>query len=111
LPPPQRPRVVFHPPCSLQHGQQIRGVVEALLTSLGAQLLPFADAALCCGSAGTYTLLQPAISAQLRERKLAALLAPQPDVILSANVGCLVQLADGGVPVQHWIQWLDERLR
>jgi glycolate oxidase iron-sulfur subunit len=111
LQPPRRSRVVFHPPCSLQHGQQIQGVVEALLTSLGAQLLPFADSVLCCGSAGTYTLLQPDISAQLRERKLAALLAPAPDVILSANIGCLGQLAAGGTPVQHWIEWLDERLR
>ena len=103
--------VVFHPPCSLQHGQQLRGVVEGMLVALGAQVLPFADAPLCCGSAGTYSLLQPAVSATLRERKLAALTAPRPEVILSANIGCLTQLSGGATPVQHWIEWLDERLR
>jgi glycolate oxidase iron-sulfur subunit len=111
LAPAVQTRVVFHPPCSLQHGQRIRGVVEAMLAGLGAQLLPFADAALCCGSAGTYSLLQPRISAALRERKLAALMAPAPDVILTANIGCITQLAGGSVvPVRHWIEWLDERL-
>jgi len=106
------PRVVFHPPCSLQHGQKIRGVVEQVLAAAGAQLLPFADAQLCCGSAGTYSLLQPATSRALRERKLAALRAPAPDVILSANIGCISQLSgDDATPVRHWIEWLDERLR
>ena len=104
-------RVVFHPPCSLQHGQKIRGAVESMLTTLGAEVLPFADAHLCCGSAGTYSLLQPQLSRELRDRKLAALSAPQPEVILSANIGCLTHLAGGtGLPVQHWIEWLDEQL-
>ena len=104
-------RVVFHPPCSLQHGQKIRGAVESMLTTLGAEVLPFADAHLCCGSAGTYSLLQPQLSRELRDRKLAALGAPRPEVILSANIGCLTHLAGGTpLPVQHWIEWLDEQL-
>jgi glycolate oxidase iron-sulfur subunit len=105
-------RVVFHPPCSLQHGLKIRGVVERVLLAAGAQLQPFTDAQLCCGSAGTYALLQPGTSRALRERKLAALQAPSPQMILSANIGCISQLSgDDAPPVRHWIEWLDERLR
>lgn len=104
-------RVVFHPPCSLQHGQKIRGAVEALLAALGAEVLPFADSQLCCGSAGTYSLLQPELSRRLRDRKLDALEAARPDVILSANIGCIAHLgAASPVPVRHWIEWLNERL-
>jgi glycolate oxidase iron-sulfur subunit len=104
-------RVVFHPPCTLQHGQKIRGVVEPLLSALGAEVLPIPESHLCCGSAGTYSVLQPELSAQLRERKLEALQTPQPDVILSANIGCITHLANGAqVPVRHWIEWLDARL-
>src|SRR5690606_1785776 len=105
------PRVVFHPPCTLQHGQQIRGAVEKLLASLGVPPLPVADVHLCCGSAGTYSVLQPELSKQLRERKLANLQAGKPDLILSANIGCLAHLQAGtGTPVRHWIEWIDERL-
>jgi len=104
-------RVVFHPPCSQQHGLKLRGVVESVLGAAGAELLPFADAHLCCGSAGTYSLLQPATSRALRERKLAALQAPSPQLILSANIGCISQLSgDGAPPVRHWIEWLDEQM-
>ena len=104
-------RVAFHPPCSLQHGQRIRGAVESTLVALGAQLLPVADSHLCCGSAGTYFLLQPDISKPLRDAKVAALSAAAPEVILSANLGCITQIAGGtGIPVQHWIEWLDARL-
>lgn len=104
-------RVVFHPPCTLQHGQNIRGAVEAMLTLLGAEVLPFVESHLCCGSAGTYSVLQPQLARQLRERKLDALMAPMPDVILSANVGCITHLAGTSqVLVQHWIEWLDARL-
>lgn len=104
-------RVVFHPPCSLQHGQRIRGAVEALLARLGAEVLPFEGGHLCCGSAGAYSLLQPEIARQLRDRKLAALSAPRPEIILSANVGCIAHLGSGSaLPVQHWIEWLDARL-
>ncbi|MCM5570628.1 glycolate oxidase subunit GlcF [Burkholderiaceae bacterium FT117] len=105
------PKVAFHPPCTLQHGQQVRGAVEKLLASLGVQSLPVADSHLCCGSAGTYSVLQPALSKQLRERKLANLQAGQPDLILSANIGCLAHLQAGtGTPVRHWIEWLDEAM-
>ncbi|MFC4308452.1 glycolate oxidase subunit GlcF [Steroidobacter flavus] len=107
----QPERVMFHPPCTLQHGQKIRGVVEQLLSSLGAEVLPLAESHLCCGSAGTYSILQPELSKQLRERKLEALQAQQPDVILSANIGCITHLANGAqAPIRHWIEWLDARL-
>jgi len=103
--------VVFHPPCSLQHGQQIRGQVEALLMAAGAQLLSFAEPHLCCGSAGTYSVLQPELSHQLRDRKLAALEAGRPQRILSANIGCISHLAGGtATEVMHWVEWLDARL-
>lgn len=104
-------RVAFQAPCTLQHGQKLRGVVEALLTALGATLVPVQDAHLCCGSAGSYSLLQPALSSQLRTRKLAALLAGEPEVILSANVGCLSHLESGTtIPIRHWIEWVEQRL-
>ena len=104
-------RVAFHPPCTLQHTQKIRGVVEGLLAQLGAQLVPVPDAHLCCGAAGLYTLLQPQWSDALRTRKLDALARAQPQAILSANVGCLAQLETGAaVPVRHWIEWVDELL-
>lgn len=105
-------RVVFHPPCTLQHGQQIHGVVEDLLTSLGTVVMPFAERQMCCGSAGTYSVLQPELAYQLRDRKLANLQAAQPDVILSANIGCITHLASGSTArVMHWIEWLDARLQ
>ncbi len=101
-------RVVFHPPCTLQHGQRIRGEVERLLDALGVERLVAAESHLCCGSAGTYSVLQPALSLQLRERKLGHLQAGRPDLILSANIGCLAHLEAGtGTPVRHWIEWLD----
>jgi glycolate oxidase iron-sulfur subunit len=104
-------RVAFHPPCTLQHGQRIRGVVEALLRACGAEVVPFREPHLCCGSAGTYSLLLPQLSTQLRDRKLAALIEAGPEIILSANVGCITHLAGGSpVKVSHWIEWLDERL-
>ena len=110
----RRPRgkVAFQSPCSLQHGQQIRGVVEALLEKAGYELTQVADAHLCCGSAGTYSLLQPQLANQLRERKLAALEADAPVRIATANVGCLAHLQAGtDTPIRHWIELLDEALR
>jgi glycolate dehydrogenase iron-sulfur subunit len=105
-------RVVFHPPCTLQHAQHLRGAVEPLLGALGAEVLAFQGSHLCCGSAGTYSLLQPQLAQELRERKLRALMAASPEAILSANVGCIAHLAARArVPVQHWIEWLDSRLR
>ena len=101
-------RVAFQSPCSLQHGQQVRGKVEALLQEAGYELTPVADGHLCCGSAGTYSILQPELSGQLREHKLAALGAGGPEVIATANIGCLTQLQSGTrTPVKHWIELLE----
>ncbi|MGD9951965.1 MAG: glycolate oxidase subunit GlcF [Burkholderiales bacterium] len=105
-------RVACHSPCSLQHGQQLRGGVEALLARAGFELAPVPEAHLCCGSAGTYSILQPALSRQLRDRKLAALQGSEPVGIVTANIGCLVHLQAGArVPVAHWIELLDETLQ
>lgn len=102
--PPQR--VAFHPPCTLQHGLQIRGVVESVLARAGHALCAVQDAHLCCGSAGAYSLLQPGIAAQLRRDKLAALTVDAPDVICTANIGCQMHLSTDGRPVKHWIELL-----
>ena len=107
----RRGRVAFQSPCSLQHGQQIRGKVEAILARLGYELVPVRDADLCCGSAGTYSLLQPEIAGELRARKLAALQEGGPQVIATANIGCLAHLQAGSAaPVRHWIELVDEAL-
>ncbi len=107
----RRGRVAFQSPCSLQHGQQIRGKVEAILTRLGYALAPVRDAHLCCGSAGTYSLLQPQIARELRGRKLAALQEAGPQEIVTANIGCLAHLqAASATPVRHWIELVDEAL-
>ena len=104
-------RIAYHAPCSLQHGLGVRGKVEGLLVAMGAQLLPVADGHLCCGSAGTYSLLQSQIASKLGQAKVQALTRPDPQVILSANVGCMAQIAAGTqVPVQHWIEWVDAQL-
>ena len=104
-------RVVYHPPCTLQHGQQIRGKVEGLLRSVGVDVQLCADSHLCCGSAGTYSVLQPELSYRLRDNKLNNLQASQPDMIVSANVGCLTHLQSGTqTPVKHWIELLDQAL-
>lgn len=110
LPEEQRP-LAFHSPCSLQHGLGIRGTVEALLAAAGYTLTPVADAHLCCGSAGAYSLLQPEIAGALRKNKLVALTTGAPAAIASANVGCIAHLqAAAGLPVCHWIELLDQRL-
>ena len=102
-------RVAFQSPCTLQHGQQISGAVEALLAAAGYELTGVADAHLCCGSAGTYSILQPELSGKLRDRKLAALAAGGPEVIATANIGCLSQLQAGArTPVRHWVQLIDD---
>ena len=104
-------RVVFQSPCTLQHGMRIRGQVEEILLAIGHSLLPAADAHLCCGSAGTYSVLQPALSGLLKANKLKALEAPRPDVIATANIGCLAHLESGTrTPVRHWIELLDARM-
>jgi glycolate oxidase iron-sulfur subunit len=101
-------KVAFQSPCSLQHGQQLRGQVEALLRAAGHELTPVAESHLCCGSAGTYSILQPELAQQLRTRKLAALGAAAPDVIATANIGCLSHLQGGTeTPIKHWIELLE----
>ncbi len=102
-------RVAFHSPCTLQHAQAIRGSVESILESRGHRLTHVADAHLCCGSAGTYSILQPTLSRRLRKNKLAALEAENPELIATANIGCLLELrSEANVPVVHWIELLDD---
>jgi len=105
-------RVAFHAPCSLQHAQGQRGVVEPLLERAGCSLSAVPDAHLCCGSAGSYSLLQPEIAGALRTAKLSALQSGNPQRILTANIGCQMHLAAGTeVPVEHWIVALERRLK
>jgi glycolate oxidase iron-sulfur subunit len=105
-------RIAFHPPCTLQHGLRLRGATEKLLARAGFELAPVPDAHLCCGSAGTYSLLEPELSTQLRTNKLAALAAGDPEAILTANIGCQTHLAAASkLPVGHWITALEARLR
>ena len=105
-------RVAFQSPCSLQHGLKLDGVVEAILRDAGYALTPVADAHLCCGSAGTYSILQPELSRRLRRNKVRALEAGDPQLIATANIGCLAHLGAGTtLPVLHWIELLDRRLQ
>ena len=99
--------VAWHPPCTLQHGQRVTGLVEGLLRETGYRLVPVADAHLCCGSAGSYSLLQPKLAGDLRARKAAALNRHRPDVVATANIGCQTHVADAiDVPVVHWLELL-----
>lgn len=101
-------RIGYHPPCTLQHGQQLPDVVEGILGGLGFELTPVADKHLCCGSAGTYFILQPELSQQLLDNKVTALQAGAPDTIASANIGCLMHIESATeLPVRHWIELLD----
>ncbi len=103
--------LAYHPPCTLQHGQQLRGTVEEHLRALGFDVRLPQESHLCCGSAGTYSVLQAALSQQLRERKLGHLGQLAPQVIISANIGCITHLQSGtDTPVRHWIQVLDDAL-
>ncbi len=110
-PPDRQPRrIAFHAPCTLQHGQKLPGLVEGLLTGAGFELTPVPDEHLCCGSAGTYSILQPSLSQRLRDNKLQALQSGAPALIATANIGCLHHLqAAAEVPVVHWIELLDPR--
>jgi glycolate oxidase iron-sulfur subunit len=105
-------RVVLHPPCTLQHGQRLRGGIEAGLRALGFDVrLALHESHLCCGSAGTYSVLQPQLATELRDRKLRELLAAEPDCIVSANIGCIQHLQSGTtLAVRHWIELLDDAL-
>ena len=111
---PQAPgaaRVAFHAPCTLQHALKVTGTVEGLLTGAGFALTPATDRHQCCGSAGTYSILQPQLSAQLLRQKVAALESGTPDLIATANIGCLTHIAGGtSVPVCHWVELLAQRL-
>jgi len=104
--------VAYHPPCTLQHGQQLKGGVETHMAALGFQVqVAASELHLCCGSAGTYSVLNPEIAYQLRDRKLGHLKALQPRAILSANIGCITHLQSGSdVPVRHWVELVDEVL-
>lgn len=104
-------RVAFHCPCTLQHAQKLGGAVESVLTRLGFNLTGVPDSHLCCGSAGTYSLTQPELSRQLRDNKLNALESGQPDVIITANIGCQTHLNGAGrTPVRHWIELVEAAL-
>ena len=110
--PTQATKLAFHPPCTLQHGQQLRGGVEASLRELGFDVaVAVTEAHLCCGSAGAYSVLQPALSQQLRDRKLVNLAELAPGAIVSANIGCITHLQSGtATPVMHWVEALDAAL-
>jgi glycolate oxidase iron-sulfur subunit len=105
-------QLAFHSPCTLQHGQRVRGVVEAHLGALGFEVRVARDEShLCCGSAGTYSVLQPGLAYPLRDRKLGHLVALEPQCIVSANIGCIQHLQSGtSTPVKHWVEVLDEAL-
>lgn len=101
-------RIAFHPPCTLQHGMKLPGQTERLLMQAGFELTPVPDAHLCCGSAGTYSILQPELSQQLSRQKVMALESGQPELIATANIGCLLEIAKGTtLPVKHWIELFD----
>ncbi len=109
-------KLAFHSPCSLQHGLKIRGVVESLLRDAGFELTHVPDAHLCCGSAGTYSILQSELSQQLLANKVQALESGGPDIIATANIGCMAHIESGlhassGTPILHWIELIDRRLR
>lgn len=103
--------IAFHAPCTLQHGQKLPGLVEGILIKLNYRLAPVADSHLCCGSAGTYSILQSELSQKLLTQKLSHLCASSPDLIATANIGCQLHLASrSSIPVRHWVELLDESL-
>ena len=105
-------KIAFHSPCTLQHGQQLAGVVESILANLGFTLTEVIDSHLCCGSAGTYSILQPELSQQLLSNKLDALQQEKPDVIATANIGCQMHMSSKAeVPVKHWIEVIETAIR
>ncbi len=101
-------RVVFQSPCTLQHGQKIKGLVESILSAAGVEVLEYPDSHICCGSAGTYSLLQPEMSRRLLHNKITTLATVRPDLIVTANIGCQVHIGGGmDIPVIHWIELLN----
>jgi len=108
----KRRRIAFHAPCTLQHGQGLAGVVESILDRLGFELTEVVDAHLCCGSAGAWSILHPELSGQLKTNKLNNLQRQQPELIATANIGCLLHLqSESQVPVVHWIELISGGLR
>ncbi len=106
------PRISWHPPCTLQHGQKVNGVVEKILADCGFDLSPVMDSHLCCGSAGTYSILQPVISQKLQINKIANLQKSKPEMIVTGNIGCQTHLQEvSDIPVLHWIHLLDQLKR
>jgi len=104
-------KVAVHTPCSLQHGQKLDGRIEKIIKKSGMTIVECRDSHLCCGSAGTYSILQPELSRQLLTRKLEVLEEHPPDVIVSANIGCQLHLqSESSVPVMHWVELLHEKL-
>ena len=104
-------RVAVHTPCSMQHGLGLSGAVEKLLGDIGFDITPHRDGHLCCGSAGTYSIVQPELAQQLKTRKLNVLVEGKPDVIVTANVGCQLQLKEGAnVPVMHWLELVAQQI-
>jgi glycolate oxidase iron-sulfur subunit len=109
---PATEKIAYHPPCTMQHGMKLKGGVEAMLRDMGFELAPVADSHLCCGSAGTYSVLQPEISNELKARKVKSLTADGPAQIATSNIGCMTHIQSGTtLPVKHWIELLDERLQ
>ncbi|MFK7794503.1 MAG: glycolate oxidase subunit GlcF [Gammaproteobacteria bacterium] len=103
-----QPTIAFHPPCTLQHNQKVVNVVESILHHAGYQLTEFKDKHLCCGSAGTYSILQPELASQLRSNKISAIEMSQPDIIATANIGCILHLQKASsVPVIHWLDLVE----
>jgi glycolate oxidase iron-sulfur subunit len=101
-------RVAYHAACSLQHGQQIKTYPKDLLKKVGFEVVEPADSHLCCGSAGTYNLMQPEISRQLKARKVSTLEAKAPDIISAGNIGCMMQIGSGtDVPIVHTVELID----
>ncbi len=108
LVPANKSKISWHPPCTLQHGQKVTGVVEKILGACGYELIPVIDSHLCCGSAGTYSILQPEISMKLQQNKIDNLTANKPDMIVTGNIGCQTHLQEvSDIPVVHWIHLLD----
>jgi len=104
-------RTAVHTPCTLQHGQGINGEIESILERAGITIVKSRESHLCCGSAGTYSIMQPEISRRLQIRKLAVLQENSPQVIVTANIGCQLHLqAEASVPVMHWVELLQQQI-
>jgi len=108
---PARGKMAFHSPCSLQHGQKLAGITEALLAKLGLQQTEVPNTHICCGSAGVYSILQNKMAKKLQMSKIAALTSGNPEVIATANIGCQIHLQQStNIPVRHWVEIVDEMI-